>query len=78
MIKEVKEIDRFQLVQMDDDRLELRIIAEDKQMAFANAKKAVEQYLCDNGISSEVYLSEKSPEANPISGKFKHIICKKI
>lgn len=77
VIKEVNGIDRFQLVQMDDDRLELRIDAEDRLIAFANAKKVVEQYLSDNGISSEVYLSEKSPEANPISGKFKHIICKK-
>lgn len=77
VIKEVNGIDRFQLVQMEDDRLELRIDAEDKLIAFANAKKAVEQYLSDNGISSEVYLSGKNPEANPISGKFKHIICKK-
>lgn len=74
VLKEVHKIERFQVVQRDNDRLELRIIAADRQEAFIAAKEAVENYLLKNGVSAEVYLSDKSPEVNPISGKFKHFI----
>lgn len=76
ILKEVHEIERFQLIQQGNNRLELRLIAENKQLAFANAKQAVESFLMKNGIAAEVVLSDKLPEANPISGKFKHIIAK--
>jgi hypothetical protein len=56
--------------------LELRLIAGNKQLEFANAKQAVESFLMKNGVAVEVFLSDKLPEANPISGKFKHIIAK--
>lgn len=74
IIKEVHGIDRFQLIQICNDCLELRLLAADKQKAFADAKQAIESYLAQNGVTVEVVLSEKFPEANPISGKFKHII----
>lgn len=74
VLKEVHDIERFQLVQTDTDRLELRLTAADKQKAFAEAKPAVERYLAQNGVTVKVVLSERSPETNPISGKFKHII----
>lgn len=76
ILKEVHEIERFQLVQMEGDELELRLIAEDRQQAFEKAKQAVEAYLLQNEVSATVYLSEKLPEANPISGKYKHIIAR--
>ena len=76
ILKEVHGIERFQLIQSDDDSLELRIIAPDKQKAFISAKQAVEDYLSQNGVVTKVYLSEQSPEASPISGKYKHIIAK--
>lgn len=76
VLKEVHEIERFQLIQQEDNDLELRLIAENKQVAFINAKQAVESFLLENGVTAEVSLSDKLPETNPISGKFKHIIVK--
>lgn len=76
ILKEVHEIERFQLVQIEGDELELRLIAEDRQQAFEKAKQAVEAYLLQNEVSATVYLSEKLPETNPISGKYKHIIAR--
>ena len=77
ILKEVHGIDRFQLIQHNDNRLELRLIADNKQEIFISAKKAVEDYLDKNGVLAEVYLSEEAPAAHPVSGKFKHIIAKK-
>lgn len=76
VLKEVHGIERFQLIQQEDDRLELRLIGDNKQEIFKAAKKAVEDYLFQNGILADVYLSEKLPSINPISGKYKHIIAK--
>lgn len=46
------------------------------QERFAEAKQAVETYLHQNGVTVEIYLSDNTPSANPISGKSKHIIAK--
>ncbi len=77
VLKEVDGITRFQLVHHDGDMLELRLIAENMQEAFSGAKNAVENFLAERGIAANVYLSEKRPETNPISGKYKHIIAEK-
>ena len=76
ILKEVHGIERFQLIQQENDRLELRLIAENKEEQFAKAKQTVEAYLHQNGVDAEIYLSNSTPSANPISGKFKHIIAK--
>ena len=76
ILKEIHEIERFQLIQQEDNRLELRLVAENRQEAFENGKEAVENYLAQNNVFIEVYLSEKLPESHPISGKYKHIIAK--
>ncbi|NLL75871.1 MAG: phenylacetate--CoA ligase family protein [Clostridiales bacterium] len=76
ILKEVHGIRRFQLVQTAYNRLELRLIADDRQAAFAQARQALKNYLNQNGVSAELLLSEKIPEASPISGKYKHIIAK--
>jgi len=73
---EVHGIERFQLIQHDKDRLELRLTAENKEKIFAESKRAVEVYLRQNSVAAEVYLSDNLPEANPISGKYKHIVAK--
>ena len=78
VLKEVHCIERFQLIQQEDDRLELRLIADNKQEIFKVAKKAVENYLSQKSVLTDVYLSEKLPEANPVSGKYKHIIAKEV
>lgn len=77
IIKEIHEIQRFQLIQVKRNELELRLIANDKKKAFAEAKKAVNEYLLQNGVACEIYLSDKLPQVNAHSGKFKHIIAMK-
>ena len=76
ILKEVHGINRFQLIQHNEERLELRLIADNKQEMFNSAKKAVEDYLSENGVFTEVYLSDETPAAHPVSGKYKHIIAK--
>lgn len=77
LLKEVHGIQRFQLIQTKEDQLELRLEAENTEQLFAEAKKAVEAYLKQNGVCAQVFLSEEKPQANPVSGKFKHIIASK-
>lgn len=76
ILKEIHDIERFQLIQQENDNLELRIIADNKQHAFSVAKTAVENFLLENGVAANVIMSDNLPQANPISGKFKHIIAK--
>lgn len=77
VLKEIHGIQRFQLIQIDEKLIELRLVAEDKIHSFEKAKQAVEEYLLHNGISCEIYLSDKLPEASATSGKFKHIVARK-
>lgn len=77
VLKEIHGIQRFQLIQVSGNKLELRLIAEDKAQAFEEAKKAVTEYLLQNGVICEIYFSDKQPEANAASGKFKHIVAMK-
>lgn len=77
ILKEVRGVERFQLIQTDASRLELRLTAQEKPAAFAAAKQAVERYLAQNGVCAEVVLSDKAPEADPNSGKFKHIVARR-
>lgn len=77
VLKEVHGIQRFQLIQLSENELELRLIAEDKAKAFEEAKNAVTEYLLQNGVDCEIYYSNKLPEVNANSGKFKHIVAMK-
>lgn len=74
LIKEVYGVQHFQLVKTDEKSLKLRLIAENKNQVFITAKNAIESYLLQNGVVATVQLSELPPQANPISGKFKHIV----
>lgn len=76
ILKEVHGIERFQLIQHENDSLELRLTAENREDCFTEAKRAVEAYLRQNGVTAGIYLSENLPAANPISGKYKHIIAR--
>lgn len=51
--------------------LAITLIADNKQLAFANARQTVESFLMKNGVVAEVVITDKLPEATPISGKFK-------
>ena len=76
-LKEIPSISRFQLIQQEDDRLELRLVCEDQEVQFRQAQARLTDYLGSFGIDSEIYLSEKLPETNSVSGKFQHIIEKR-
>lgn len=74
LLKEVHGITRFQLVQKTEELLELRIVAENREAAFLEAENVLLRYLSEMGIHAQITLSDKEPETNPYSGKFKHII----
>lgn len=74
VLKEVRGIERFQLIQRERDRLALRLIAANRAECFAEAKRALETYLRQNGVTAVIELSDAPPAANPISGKYKHVV----
>lgn len=74
ILEEVKSVRRFQLVQKSANRLELRITAEDREQAFDEAVRELKAFFTSKGLTEvEIVLSELSPQADPTSGKFKHI-----
>ena len=74
ILEEITEITRFQLVQRAKDKLELRIVSENKEIAFKKAKEDLQKFLNSKGINNtEVYLSDELPQANKVSGKYNHI-----
>ena len=74
ILEEVKPIRRFQLVQRAVGRLELRMIAEDREQAFDEAERELRAFFESKGLSEvEILLSDTPPQPDPTSGKFKHI-----
>ena len=74
ILEEIPEIKRFQLVQRSYKKLELRLIADDKEIAFNKATKSLQEFLNSKNIYDvELILSENSPQTNKASGKFNHI-----
>ena len=75
ILEEIKEIKRFQLVQHSKTLLELRLTADDKETAFGKAKTALLDFLSANTVKKiQIELSDEIPQADKISGKFKHIV----
>ena len=64
---------RFQLVQRASDRVELRMISDEWENAFEQAKHDLQQFFESKGLTVAIILSDDPPQANKISGKFKHI-----
>ena len=73
VLEEVKTIRRFQLVQRASDRVELRMISDEWENAFEQAKHDLQQFFESKGLTVAIILSDDPPQANKISGKFKHI-----
>lgn len=74
ILEEIPEIKRFQLVQRSYKKLELRLIADDKKIAFNKATKSLQEFLNSKSIYDvELILSENSSQTNKVSGKFNHI-----
>lgn len=73
VLEEVKAIRRFQLIQRAVDRVELRMISDNPKEAFDQAKHDLEDFFKSKDLSVKIVLSDLAPEANKVSGKFKHI-----
>ncbi len=74
ILEEVKSIRRFQLVQKAVNKLELRLATEDTNAAYESARRDLLSFFESKGLSGiEITLSDMPPQANKISGKFKHI-----
>ena len=78
ILEEVPGMIRFQLVQRAADRLELRLIADDKKAAFEAARSALLEYFESKGVTAvDIAMSDDPPMADKVSGKFKHV-CKEL
>ena len=74
ILEEIKPIRRFQLVHTAPESLELRLISDDPEGAFEQAKKELLTFFQEKGLTGiNITLSEKIPQAHKVSGKFKHI-----
>jgi phenylacetate-coenzyme A ligase PaaK-like adenylate-forming protein len=73
VLEEVPALRRFQLVQRSADVVELRLLADDPETAFAAAKGALETFFESKEIRVEVLPSDTPPSPDPVSGKFKHV-----
>ena len=74
ILEEIHEIKRFQLIQRSKDKLELRLLTDERDVAFRKATNDLQEFLHSKEIYNvEVSLSEEAPKANKVSGKFKHI-----
>ena len=78
VLKDVHELRRFQVLVYPDNKIELRIEEKeqlDRSSAFEKAAETLREFLASQGISQvTIELSKESPQQNPNSGKFKHII----
>ena len=73
VLEEVPKVRRFQLVQRSPEALELRLAADDRGAAFQTAKGELRSFFESKGLSVEILLSDELPQADPVSGKFKHV-----
>jgi phenylacetate-CoA ligase len=77
-LKEIHEIQRFQVVAHRDNKLELRITpvsGHSKDEVFESSCVVLRSFLASHGINHvETYLSDNEPEQHPQSGKFKHVM----
>lgn len=74
ILEEIGEIRRFQLVQRSPQRLELRLVADERNIAFEKARKDLQEFLNNRNIHDvEIILSDEPPRAHKISGKYNHV-----
>ena len=75
ILEEVKSIRRFQLVQTAQDKLELRLLADNPDASFTEAVRGLTEFFESKGLSGlEITQSNVPPRADKVSGKFKHIL----
>jgi phenylacetate-coenzyme A ligase PaaK-like adenylate-forming protein len=61
----------YQVILRKDRDLELRIVADDRALAFERASKALQRILDVMGATSKILLSEDRPQLEPKSGKLR-------
>lgn len=78
VLKEVRDLRRFQLLVYPENRLELCMeekAGSDKEKVFENAKECLIKFLDTQKINNvTISLSDSLPMQNPNSGKFKHVM----
>ena len=75
ILEEVKAIRRFQFVQTAPDRAELHIVSDDRENAFIQARDDLLRFFEEKGAGAvDIVLSDTPPQADKVSGKFKHIM----
>ena len=75
ILEEIKSVQRFQLIQTQAERLELRLISDNREAAFEEAERELLSFLNSRGVEEiEIILSDQPPQADPASGKFRHIM----
>ena len=74
LLKPINEIKRYQIIQHKDTSLEIRLLADNKQVAFEKVKQALLNYFETNYHTvAEIYLSDVEPQVHPQSGKFRAV-----
>lgn len=73
VLAKIQAIERFQLIQRNEDTLELRLQAQDPEQAFREANEKLQAFFHQQGIHVRVILAKEKPQVHPKSGKFKHI-----
>lgn len=75
ILEEIKSIRRFQLVQTAADKLELRLLSDNPAASFADAAHGLTEFFESKGLFGiEISRSNDPPQADKISGKFKHVL----
>lgn len=74
LLEGIREIKRFQLMQRSHQELELRLITNEKEVAFEKAKADLQNFLDSRNITDvEILLSDESPQASKVSDKYNHV-----
>ena len=53
--------------------MELRVLSDEPEAAFAAAKGALETFFESKGLRVAILPSDTPPSPDPVSGKFKHV-----
>ncbi|MDR3120865.1 MAG: phenylacetate--CoA ligase family protein [Clostridiales bacterium] len=72
LLDNISEARLFQAILHDENKLEIRLVANDRERTFEKAKASIGEYLAKNGIRAHIYLSDVPPGPDK-SGKFIHV-----
>ncbi len=72
VLEEVPSVRRFQLLQLSEDEVMLRLLRDDPE-ACIQAERALQAFFESKGLRVRIRPSNVPPRADPVSGKFRHI-----